>query len=115
MFNRDVALINLTPHPVNILDRGNEFICAIRAVLPTARVTVTRELVGYVNGMPVNSTVFGELQDLPEPKEGVAYIVSLVCAQAAKLNGRTEDLYVPDDVVRDADGHIIGCRALTQV
>jgi hypothetical protein len=49
---------------------------------------------------------------LPEPSRGTLYIVSSV-VQAA-LPNRT-DLVSPHDIMRDADGVVVGCRALARV
>jgi len=51
------------------------------------------------------------VENLPDPPEGVYYIVSLAVAQAA----RRPDLLVPDDMVRDEQGRILGCRRFAVV
>lgn len=88
-------------------------------VLPSAgvaRAASTRTCVGTVEAdgisIPVNATSFGEVVGLPDLQPGVGYIVSVLTAQAAK--GR-DDIFVTDDAVRDAEGRIIGCRALACV
>lgn len=110
-----MTLINLTPHAISILDEANNPVL----VLPSAgvaRAASTRTCVGTVEtegiSIPVNATSFGEVVGLPDPQPGVGYIVSVLTAQAAK--GR-DDIFVTDDAVRDAEGRIIGCRALACV
>lgn len=97
-------LINLTPHAINIIDGPT---------LPpsgtVARCAVTRQQVGTVDGVTVNSTRFGAVDGLPAPAAGTYYIVSALVAQACP--DRT-DLLITDDAVRDDAGKIIGCRAL---
>ena len=110
-----MTLINLTPNAISILDEANNPVL----VLPSAgvaRAASTRTCVGTVEtegiSIPVNATSFGEVVGLPDLQPGVGYIVSVLTAQAAK--GR-DDIFVTDDAVRDAEGRIIGCRALACV
>lgn len=51
-----------------------------------------------------------EVQDLPEPEDGVTYVVSRLVAMAS---GRS-DLVFPYDFVRDDEGNIIGCRTFAR-
>jgi hypothetical protein len=55
-----------------------------------------------------SSPAFGPVQGLPAPQEGVILIVSRIVAEAAKAEGRG-DLVVPDGVIRDAGGGVLGC------
>lgn len=104
-------IVNLTPHTITVLNGENE----VSSEFPSqgvARAAQSREKVTDILGIPVNKTVFGEVQDLPEQEEDTIYIVSALTAQAAP--DRT-DLYIVDDLVRDEAGRIIGCRALAQI
>lgn len=56
--------------------------------------------------------MFGKVENLPEPQEGVVYVVSALVAQAVPDR---EDVFIPDDTVRDEQGRIIGVRALARV
>lgn len=100
-------IINLTPHTVNIMH--NDVETTIEPYGIVARCTVNEELIGYVNDIPVYKTVMGDVVYLPEPKDGVVFIVSRVVAEAAK--GR-DDLYIPTKSIRDSAGRIIGCEGL---
>lgn len=104
-------IVNLTPHTITVLNEKNEVSCEFPSQ-GVARAAQSREKVTDILGIPVNKTVFGEVQDLPEPEEDTIYIVSALTAQAAP--DRT-DLYIVDDLVRDEAGRIIGCRALAQI
>lgn len=64
---------------------------------------------GWDIKIPTTRTVFGRPVGLPEPKTDVWLIVSQLVKSA--LPDRT-DLLVPTDIVRDANGSIIGCRSL---
>lgn len=104
-------IVNLTPHTINVVDDENHVILTLPSE-GVARSESSRELAHMLSigdaSIPVNRTTFGEVQNLPEPQEGVYYVVSAITAKAA--SGRN-DLLLTDDTVRDADGRIIGCRA----
>lgn len=67
--------------------------------------------------VPVCAPVrFAATVDLPAPVDGVALIVSLVTADAARAEGRDcHDLLTIGDVVRDGAGRIVGCITLRRV
>lgn len=105
------ALVNLTPHAITILDQDNKVIETISSS-GLARAEQTRERIGDIGGIPVSKTGYGKVIGLPDPKVGIAYIVSVLTAQAAPDR---KDLYIVDEMVRDGCGNIIGCRALAQI
>jgi hypothetical protein len=106
-----MKIINLTPHAVNIINADNTVI-----TFPSegnARCNQTTKKIGEINGIPLTETSFGEVIDLPEPNPvfGVHftyYIVSRLVMQACPLRA---DLLVPNDIVRDSEGKIIGCKS----
>ena len=102
-------IVNLTPHAITIIGKTPITIPPSDTV---ARCAVTRHQVGSVNGIPVNRSVFGTVEGLPDPQPDTYYIVSAVVAQACPDRN---DLLIPDDTVRDEQGRIIGCRALATV
>lgn len=106
-------VINATPHALHIIGNDGAVAVTIEPSGVVARCTVERMADGEVNGIPVNSTVYGKLGGLPDEERGTMYVVSSLAAIAGKVEGRS-DLLVPDDVVRDEDGKIIGCRALAR-
>lgn len=121
-----MKIINLTPHTVNIVDQTGNTI----ATFPSegnARANQTEKLVGSVNGICLFSVEFGETVGLPEPEEGVKYVVSIITANAAKAAGRdTSDLLLTTKLVRKdengviatgmtAKGQIIGCEGFATV
>jgi len=106
----NINIINLTPHEVNIItDNGNISIPASGTI---ARCKTEREVTGTINGIPVTRTKFGEVENLPEPKENTIFIVSSLVAQAVP---HRNDVFIPDDSVRDEQGRIIGCRSLGRI
>ena len=109
-----MALVyNYTPHDVNVYhNTGNVEVFESRGL---ARCTQEEEYVGYIEPegpLCIPTTIvrmqYGKVEGLPEPQDGVFYIVSSLVAQACK--GKRSDLLVPADPVRDESGRIIGCR-----
>lgn len=107
-----ITFVNLTPHVVTFFDTAGNVILTVEPSGQVARCSVTREQVGDINGIPINKTQFGKVENLPEPQEGTIYIVSSLTAQAVP---EREDVFITDDAVRDEQGRIIGCRALAHI
>lgn len=108
------ALVNLTPHEIVVRrEDGSEFRIPPSGVV--ARVTATAEPVGTLAGVPIMSTRYGEVEDLPAPQGGVQYIVSSLVRMAAP--GRA-DLVSPDtgpeSAIRDDAGRIVAVRRFTR-
>lgn len=105
------SLLNFTPHkvltylpeegePVELPQQGNvrleeEF--SPGGVLP--------------NGLPVTLLGYGNAEGLPEPSEGVAYVVSQLVVNAHPAR---EDLVFPAGLVRNDSGDIVGFRLLAR-
>jgi hypothetical protein len=111
-------LVNLTPHPVVIRINGHDV--TVPPVKPAARVSTTEGIVGVISyegfEIPLVESGYGNIIDLPDPKEGVFYIVSLVVAQRAVATGRL-DVLAPDTgptAVRDENGKIVAVTRLVR-
>jgi len=100
---------NLTPHDITIMDKKG-----ILAIVPhckqIARVATTKTELPDIFGIPVVTTTFGELENLPEPEEGTIFIVSRLVLNACSR----PDLYAPGELVRDDNGNPIGCMGLSR-
>lgn len=107
-------IINLTPHTVNIYNDANEKYArmCVPASGTVARCAVERTPLAPFANFPVFKSKFGEVQDLPEPRENTIYVVSALVVSA--LNGARPDVYCPGEAVRDESGRIIGCIGLSQ-
>lgn len=99
-----IRIVNLTPHAITLCGQTYES-------EGCARVYSTKQVVGHIDGIPVNMVQYGEIYGLPEPVEGTIYIVSAIVAQRANR----DDCYIVDETVRDEHGRIIGCNALARV
>jgi hypothetical protein len=106
-----VEVVNLTPHPLTI-ERTDGTVAAIAATGAVARLTVTRDsktaVKTTVGEFVVSAPKFGAIEGLPEPQNGKIYVVSAMVAEAAKR----PDVFSPGELLRDAEGKIIGARGL---
>lgn len=107
-----MKFINLTPHSINFVDEFGEIKMIVKTSGSLARVTTKIVTVGFIDEIPVTTTEFGEVEGLPEPVDGVIYIVSSLVAQ--RVPDRN-DIFVPSESVRDGQGRIIGCRSLGKI
>ena len=87
-----MKFINLTPHPVVLSNGALRITFEKQAGTPVVRVkevieerTVEHEIApGVKITLPINNVKRVEVQNLPEPQEGVMYIVSSMVAQHVK-------------------------------
>lgn len=102
-------IINLTPHAVTVSGpRGS-------LVLPSegaARVADRATPSGGIGVVDVVEVSFGEVQGLPEPREGVVLLVSRVLALARPSRS---DLVFPFGEIRDDNGAIVAVSALARI
>ena len=105
-----MTIINLTPHAINLLSTNNEPITTILPTSPPARVSTTTTFSRMLGVARITQTVFGDVEDLPEPQEGIIYIVSRI-VRAALPN--RDYLFYPNELVRDENGSIVGCQSLS--
>ena len=110
--NRVVKVVNLTPHDLNIYDGEN----LIETITPDergpARCTRSQVQIGEIDGVPIFTVKFGEVENLPEPEENTVYFVSLATANGAP--DRT-DLVCANEVLRDESGRPYGCCSFSKV
>ena len=123
-----MTLINATPHSITLVSREGveqdskkqfiaeaEAVEILREIPPSeilARVSMVNLPAGEIDGIPIESVIYGEIEGLPEPQEGLYYIVSGLVAAAATKIGR-KDCLAPGALVRDKKtGVILGCLFL---
>jgi hypothetical protein len=109
--NMKKTIINLTPHNISLFKDG-QLVETIPSSGVVARVSVTSEIIGELNGFEIRRNAYGEIIGLPERTEGTVYIVSALVAQAAKDR---DDIVITDGAVRDAEGRIIGCTGFAVI
>lgn len=112
----NIKFINLTPHDIMVYNEAKD---TVILTIPTegkdkaARRDVKEVLVGTVNGINLVKTEFTEVMGLPEPKDGVVYLVSRLVKDGILDR---DDVMCPDtgkSSVRDEGGHIIGVTRFT--
>ena len=122
------TIVNLTPHPVQLLDGSNcSFdpkcrsyrvegdVVVVKTFAPgdvIPRCSQKEQLIGNVDGVDIFRMEFGEVENLPDQQDGVYYIVSAMVAQARPDR---HDLLIPAHLVRNEDGRILGCLAFSQI
>jgi hypothetical protein len=103
-------VLNLTPHPVDVLLGGRRVVLPPQAVPARIAHEVRGESSLAVDGaeVPVRDVAPGEVVGLPDEERGVVYLVSRTVAAAC---AHRSDLVFPVDLVRDDRGTVVGCRA----
>lgn len=105
---------NYTPHAIVVQTPDNTFTFQSKGI---ARVTESQEKVGEHGGFELRKTFYKEIEGLPEPKDGIKYIVSMVVSQAnARLCTPRTDLVSPDTgktSIRDEKGMIKAVTGFT--
>lgn len=119
-----MKLVNLTPHNVFLIDEGGNIITSFPAHPDPPRV---EEVYSPPEVIPVDCDFgrsgFRQLGieiyrkayqnvELPAREHDTLYIVPLLIAQVRKDR---DDLLIPNHVVRDSKGVIIGCRSFATV
>lgn len=98
------TFVNLTPHAIVIV--GGPTLPPSGALARCATKSVPA---GEFGGVALSTTAYGAVEGLPEPAEGVLYVVSALVRAAVPHRA---DVASPGDLVRDAAGAVIGCRGL---
>jgi len=96
-------LINLTAHTINV--QGLE---PIQTSGYVARVHTHMHQDGDIQGVPIFVRSGETVVNLPEPEEGVIFIVTSYVREAVP---KRKDLISPTKLVRDRNGAVIGCGA----
>jgi hypothetical protein len=108
-----MRFINCTPHAINILREDGSTV-TVEPSGVVVRVESTQDTIGNIDGIPVVRTVFTNVT-LPEPQDGVVYIVSTVVLQALQqMNIQRNDVVAPDtgpqSAVRNEAGQVVAIR-----
>lgn len=121
----DVEFVNLCPHDVVFYAADGTTVLGVlprSGAVARAKVsTVEQDHIYRVKNLnnaliEDGSQIFGEPEDLPDPKEGFILIVSLATVKAAQAHGRsTADLKAPGIGVRDPKGVIVGCKGVSTI
>lgn len=77
-------IVNLCGDHLVRLQREDGRILELEYVGECARVNFTQRRVGDIDGVPIYKNCAGKISGLPEPQEGVVYVVSRLLAESAK-------------------------------
>lgn len=115
----DVKIINMTQHQINILDESGKCIRIIPSSGGLIRLTTRISDVSELDAIRITKVIYEDpivfeeggvvYKGLPKEKEGIYYIVSQLVKTAF---GNRMDFLVPNEVVRNQNGEILGCRSL---
>lgn len=108
-----MKIINLTPHDITLITDEKATVFPSKGIARARQEEAAAGVIELATGVyaPVVRMAYGEPEDLPQPQNGVRYIVSYITAMAAKAHGRnTDDLLMTADLVRNEEGQITGCK-----
>jgi hypothetical protein len=98
-----MKLINLTPHEIK-LPNGT----SIEPSGYVARANTHLQQCGEMDGIPLLKSLIHSVSNLPEPQDGHMFIVpAIVRSHLSERN----DLLSPAKLIRNNQGHVIGCGA----
>jgi hypothetical protein len=125
-----MTILNATPHTIAILNKeagitqdakkqflGNKEKIVILKEIPASgilpRVKMSNEPAEPIDGIPVETVIYGDIEGLPDADGETFYIVSGLVAAAASRQGRT-DCLAPGTIVRDESNpsNVLGCLFL---
>ena len=108
MYPEFKKFVNLMAHDITISGH---------ATLPRCenpcRVETKQRIVAYLTGIPISETHFEKIVNLPEPEDGVYFIVNRVTMDFVPFD--REDVFCVDtgpSAIRDQSGHV---AAVTQL
>ena len=105
-----MSIVNLTPHEISIVHPDG----GVTTLPPSGKVARVGSIVepdGHFDGVPLFTTTYGGVSYLPDPQEGVIFVVSQQTCAACPGRG---DLYHPASLIRNDAGQIIGCNGLSR-
>ena len=85
---------NLTPHDVKIMRKDGTILVVPKSGI-VARCEYSQQTVDVIDGVEIIRCHYGKVYNLPAPKDGVFYIVSLKVAQACP---ERTDLLIPGKI-----------------
>lgn len=100
-------ILNYTPHTITLDIDGTRMDFPSVGV---ARVSVSQQQTGNIEGAPVFRNVYGEVTGLPDPQEGTLFIVSGMVLQA--IGYERLDVIAPDsgaNAIRE-NGQIVAVK-----
>jgi hypothetical protein len=103
----EYSYCNCTPHDVHLI-LEDETVTIPKNEDKLIRLEERRYLTVNHGNVKVNVKTFLDAENMPDQKEFNYYIVSDMVLRAFP---KREDLISPDEIVRNENGHIIGCKS----
>ena len=97
-------VLNFTPHALNVV--GLDGSVTTFPSVGVARVATSTVSVTPINGFGVVATAFADVTGLPDPQDGVYYVVSRLVLLACPDRS---DLLCPGELIRDSAGNVTSC------
>ena len=111
--NKTIKIKNLTPHDVVLVNDKGKVVKTFPKCETPLRVSQINEPAGSLEfegfKIPLTKIKYGEVENLPEKKADIVYIVSALICQACPDRN---DFYIPNELVRDKNGKIVGAKSL---
>ena len=109
-----MKLINLTPHNIDIVKMDGTTL----SIPSSGVIRAKQELESYrvIDGIKVARYTYGEPIGVPETLDPDAiYIVSKLALESCRSHGiDTSNFLIPEELIRDDTGRIIGCESLSE-
>lgn len=109
----EAKLINLTPHDINVVQGEKKITIPKEGIV--VRVEELRKEKPSLDGYKIEEVSYGDVLNMPAPQKGVLYIVSNLTATALQSKGRTRDILIPGELLRDEKGQIVGTTGFYQL
>ena len=109
MYSEFKKFVNLIGHDITISGYGT----LLKSETPCF-VKTKQRIIGKVAGIPIAETQFESIENLPEPEEGVYYIVSRISMDFIPFD--REDVFCVDTgptAVRDESGQVVAVTQLS--
>ena len=116
-------LVNLTPNTISIITEFSTVVIPPSTEIEPLRVESKEELVSWFGDFNIVKSTLGELnsdlefidQSLPKSERKFYLVSRIVKTKIQELYPTLADLYflVPNGLVRDTEGKVIGCKNLS--
>ena len=109
MYPEFKKFVNLLGHDITISGHGTLLKCE-----NPCKVETKQRIIGKVAGIPIAETHFEKIVNLPDPEDGVYYIVSRVTMDFVPFD--REDVFCVDtgpSAVRDENGQVVAVTQLS--
>jgi hypothetical protein len=100
-------VVNCTPHDINVILEDGNTIVLPKSNTPARCSEIVQSVDTETLDVPIVKKQFGNIENLPDSKDGIFYVVSAIIKAASSRN----DLLLVNDTVRNKNGVIVGCKS----